>query len=62
MQERMACRLLERCGAMKHLLAGDMRGAVGAASNTWASLPGNHYEQGGRSMAQLERWYAQGAR
>lgn len=62
MQERMACRLLERCGAMKHLLAGDMRGAVHAASNTWASLPGNHYEQGGRSMAQLEQWYAQSAR
>lgn len=39
--------------ALTHLINGDIQSAINLCSGTWASLPGNDYGQGGKSMGVL---------
>lgn len=50
-QDIAAARILQRLGVPRLLYAGDVHGAIMAASKRWASLPGSTAKQGGRSMA-----------
>ena len=49
-QDRAAIRLLDECGAMPYIEAGDFDSAIKKASKLWASLPGSNANQGGRSF------------
>ena len=40
-------------------MQGDLSTAIGNGSNEWASLPGNNYGQGGKSMAAAQAAYNQ---
>jgi muramidase (phage lysozyme) len=39
--------------ALKHVIAGQIETAIQLCSGTWASLPGNSYGQGGKSLQEL---------
>jgi muramidase (phage lysozyme) len=46
-----------KVSALQHVINGEIEVAIGLCSNIWASLPGNSYGQGGRSMASLmNKW------
>jgi muramidase (phage lysozyme) len=49
-QDAAAINLLEECGAMTHINAGDFPAAIQAASKLWASLPGATAKQGPKTM------------
>lgn len=50
-QDAAAIYLLVESGAYDLLVAGDIEGAIKKASKIWASLPGNQYQQGPKSLA-----------
>lgn len=52
-QDRAALYLLEKCGALRLIDAGDFAGAVQKASGTWASLPGSLSGQPQKAMTKL---------
>ena len=56
-QDFAALQLLEECGANYELLAGHIAVAIYKACETWASFPGNPYQQGGRSLDWLLTTY-----
>lgn len=56
-QDLAALRILRRVGSLDKLLAGDLRGAVAAASSRWASLPGNSAKQRQRTFDQFAGYY-----
>jgi muramidase (phage lysozyme) len=58
-QDAVALQQMKERKAMAMVEAGDVEGAIAACSNIWASMPGNNYGQGGKSMAVLLAKYAQ---
>jgi muramidase (phage lysozyme) len=52
-QDRVAIRQIKERLADAYILKGEIERAVRACSSIWASLPGNHYGQGGKSMQAL---------
>jgi len=50
-QDAAAIYLLLESGAYELIVAGDIEGAIKKASKIWASLPGNTYQQGPKSLA-----------
>lgn len=56
-QDKVAIQQIRERGALSHVETGDIEGAIELCSNIWASMPGNNYGQGGRSMsALLQKW------
>jgi muramidase (phage lysozyme) len=56
-QDAVALQQIKERGAISLIESGDIAGAIKACSNIWASLPGNSYGQGGKSMAELVAKY-----
>lgn len=56
-QDRYAVQQLREQGALPLLAAGDLRGAIAAAANIWASLPGAGYDQHEHDFEDLRRVY-----
>jgi len=56
-QDVVAIQQIKERKALPLIEAGDIQGAIAACSNIWASLPGNNYQQGGKTMAELEDQY-----
>ena len=52
-QDIMALKLAEQRGAMPYILQGFIEEAIWKCRNIWASLPGNNYGQGGKTLDQL---------
>lgn len=59
-QDAAAVWLLQDCGAMAKLVAGDVEGAIKKASKVWASLPGATTKQGPKSMEYALARFAEG--
>lgn len=56
-QDAIAIEQIKERGGIARIGTGDIEGAIKACSNIWASLPGNNYGQGGKSMdALLEKF------
>lgn len=56
-QDLAAIQLLSECRAYDKLLAGYITDAIDKACQTWASFPGNPYQQGGKSLDWLLTTY-----
>lgn len=56
-QDAACLELLRKCGALKRLDEGDLRGALQAARKIWASLPGAGYGQKEQKLADIEARY-----
>ena len=56
-QDAVALQQMKERGAIAMIVAGNIRGAIEACSNIWASFPGNDYAQGGKSMPALLAQY-----
>lgn len=56
-QDAAAVALIRRAGALDHVIAGRFEEAIRACASTWAGLPGDHYGQGGISMARAREVY-----
>jgi muramidase (phage lysozyme) len=56
-QDAVAVQQIKERGAITPIEAGDIEGAIAACANIWASLPGNSYGQGGRTMDALAMKY-----
>jgi muramidase (phage lysozyme) len=56
-QDAVALQQIKERGAQAHIESGDIEGAIKACSSIWASLPGNDYGQGGKSMVELVAKY-----
>ena len=56
-QDAVALQQMKERGAVALIGAGDIQGAITACSNIWASLPGNGYGQGGKTMGELLEQY-----
>lgn len=54
-QDLGAIALLQKSGALPHILAGDFQLAIDKANKTWASLPGSPYAQRTRGMDFVQR-------
>lgn len=52
-QDLAALALIAKNGAMKNVINGDFKGAVGKLGGTWASLPSSNYAQPKKTYAQL---------
>lgn len=60
-QDRAALNLIKSRGALDYVKVGNISLAVRRLNRTWASLPGNNYQQGGgKSMAEIETFFRQG--
>jgi muramidase (phage lysozyme) len=57
-QDLAALELIRERGAIPHLISGDIETAVKLCANIWASLPGNDYGQGGKTMADVLAHFA----
>lgn len=58
-QDIAATRLIDWAGALSLVQAGNINAAIPKCSGRWASLPGNNYQQGAKSLSQLLTWYQQ---
>jgi muramidase (phage lysozyme) len=52
-QDAVAIQQIKERGAIPLILNGQIDQAIRACANIWASLPGNSYGQGGKTMAEL---------
>lgn len=59
-QDKAAVLLLKQCGALEYVKQGNIPAATARATRIWASLPGNNYNQGGKSLAAVESYFKQG--
>jgi len=59
-QDLAAIQLLKQCGALDYVKKGNISEATRRATRIWASLPGNNYNQGGKSLAAIKSYYTQG--
>ena len=59
-QDKAAVLLLRQCGALDYVKIGNIAAATRRASRIWASLPGNNYNQGGKSLAAVQSYFRQG--
>ncbi len=57
-QDLIAIQQMREHHAVAMVQAGDIQGAITACSKVWASMPGNDYQQGGKSMQTLLNHYA----
>lgn len=56
-QDKVAIQQMRERGALAHIETGDIAGAIELCSGIWASMPGNSYGQGGKSLdALLQKW------
>ena len=56
-QDRVAIEMVRECRAIDDILNGDIADAIVACSSRWASLPGNSYGQGGKTLVVLrQKW------
>lgn len=53
-QDIAAVGLLDRAGALGHVMSGNVKGFVNSAKNTWASFPGAPYNQPTKSMSFMQ--------
>lgn len=58
-QDAVALRQARERNAIDELLTGNVRAAIAACSNIWASFPDNSYGQPEESMTQLIEWYGE---
>jgi lysozyme len=58
-QDRAAVELVRRRGALADVQAGRFADAVHKCRNEWASLPGNTFQQGAKSLPTVTAWYVQ---
>ena len=56
-QDAIAIEQIKERGGIALIGTGDIEGAIKACSNIWASLPGNNYGQGGKTMGELLERY-----
>lgn len=56
-QDAAAVALIRRAGALDHVIAGRLDEAISRCAPVWAGLPGDHYGQGGISMARAREVY-----
>jgi muramidase (phage lysozyme) len=56
-QDAVAVQQIRERKGLDMIEAGDIAAAIAACSNIWASLPGNEYGQGGKTMATLLEKY-----
>jgi muramidase (phage lysozyme) len=56
-QDAVALQQIKERSGIALIIAGNIQGAISACSNIWASLPGNDYGQGGKSMGELLEKY-----
>ena len=56
-QDAVALQQIKERGAIADIEAGEIELAIALCSNIWASLPGNSYSQGGKTMATLIEKY-----
>lgn len=56
-QDAAAVALIRRAGALDHVIAGRFEDAISRCAPVWAGLPGDHYGQGGISMARAREVY-----
>lgn len=56
-QDLAALHLLDECRAAEHIVLLEIPAAIEAAAETWASFPGNLYNQGGNSLNWLLATY-----
>jgi lysozyme len=56
-QDAACIKLITRLGALSAVQSGDLATAVAKCTRTWASLPGNDYQQGGKSYEQVAAIY-----
>jgi len=56
-QDCAALHLLDECHATELILAANVPAAIKSCSETWASFPGNNYQQGGRTVMWLSMGY-----
>jgi muramidase (phage lysozyme) len=56
-QDAVALQQIKERGAIADIEAGEIELAIGLCANIWASLPGNSYNQGGKTMATLVTEY-----
>lgn len=56
-QDKAALRMIAERGAPPLIEAGDIAGAIQKCANLWASLPGNTYGQGGKTLEALLQKY-----
>ena len=52
-QDKVAIQQMRERGALVSLAAGDIETAIRQCAPIWASLPGNDYHQGGKTLAEL---------
>jgi muramidase (phage lysozyme) len=52
--------LLKQCGALQYVKEGNITEASKRATRIWASLPGNNYNQGGKSLAAVKSYFTKG--
>jgi muramidase (phage lysozyme) len=52
-QDAACIKLLTRLGALSDIQSGDITAATAKCARTWASLPGNSYKQGAKSIEQV---------
>lgn len=58
-QDAAALELIREAGALSHIHNGEIYQAIERCAPIWASLPGNTYQQGGKSHEALLRSYIQ---
>ena len=58
-QDAAANTLMDKRHMISPAMNGDLSGAISRGANEWASLPGNDYGQGGKSMADAQAAYNQ---
>lgn len=58
-QDLVALQQIKERGALPHIDAGDLAGAISLCASIWASLPGSPYGQHTNAMAPLEVAYRQ---
>jgi muramidase (phage lysozyme) len=59
-QDKAAVQLLKQCGALQYVKEGNITEASKRATRIWASLPGNNYNQGGKSLAAVKSYFTKG--
>ena len=59
-QDKIAMRQIQECHALELVLHGQVEAAIAACRNIWASLPGNGYGQGGKTVAELMTFWGEG--
>ena len=58
-QDHIAIQQIREKHAIEEIMFGQIETAISLCSKIWASLPGNQYGQGGKSMEELLDWWSE---